>query len=128
MRMVKAMGAIGKSKGFNNLVAPVRPNQKSKYPLTSIDDYITWKTDEGLPFDAWLRVHVRAGARIIKPCHQAMIIRGTRAEWEEWTGLKFPQSGGYVVPGALNPMEMDVEKDEGIYIEPNVWMVHEINR
>ena len=128
MRMVKAMDAIGKSKGFNNLVALVRPNQKSKYPLTSIDDYITWKTDEGLPFDAWLRVHVRAGARIIKPCHQAMTIRGTRAEWEEWTGLKFPQSGEYVVPGALNPMEMDVEKDEGIYIEPNVWMVHEINR
>ena len=128
MRMVKAMGAIGKSKGFNNLVAPVRPNQKSKYPLTSIDDYITWKTDEGLPFDAWLRVHVRAGARIIKPCHQAMTIRGTRAEWEEWTGFTFPQSGGYVVPGALNPMEMDVEKDEGIYIEPNVWMIHEINR
>jgi len=126
MRMVKAMDAIGKSKGFNNLVAPVRPNQKSKYQLTSIDDYITWKTDEGLPFDAWLRVHVRAGARIIKPCHQAMTIRGTRAEWEEWTGLKFPQSGEYVVPGALNPMEMDVEKDEGIYVEPNVWMVHEI--
>lgn len=124
--MVKAMRAIGKSKGFENLVAPVRPNQKSKYPLTSIDDYIQWTTDDGLPFDAWLRVHVRAGARIIKPCHQAMTIRGTRTEWEDWTKLKFPQSGEYVIPGALNPMKMDVEKDEGIYIEPNVWMVHEI--
>ena len=124
--MVKAMRAIGASKGFKNLVAPVRPNQKSTYPLTSIDDYITWQTDDGLPFDAWLRVHVRAGARIIKPCHQAMTIRGTRAEWEEWTKLKFPQSGEYIIPGALNPMEMDIEKDEGVYIEPNVWMVHEI--
>jgi len=125
-RMVKAMRATGESKGFKNLVAPVRPNQKSKYPLTSIDDYITWKTDEGFPFDAWLRVHARAGARIIKPCHEAMTIRGTRAEWEEWTKLKFPQSGTYHVPGALNPMEMNIEKDEGVYIEPNVWMVHEI--
>jgi len=126
MQMVKAMGAIGKSKGFKNLVAPVRPNQKSKYPLTSIDDYITWQMDDGLPFDAWLRVHARAGARIIKPCHQTMTIRGTRAQWEEWTKLKFPQSGEYVIPGALNPMKMDVEKDEGVYIEPNVWLVHEI--
>jgi GNAT superfamily N-acetyltransferase len=125
-QMVQAMGAIGKSKGFQHLVAPVRPTQKSKYPLTSIDDYIKWATDEGLPFDAWLRVHARAGGKIIKPCHEAMTIRGTRAEWEEWTGLKFPQSGEYIIPGALNPISMNVEKDEAIYIEPNVWMVHEL--
>jgi len=123
-RMVQAMGAIGKSKGFKHLVAPVRPNQKSKYPLTSIDDYITWKTDAGLPFDAWLRVHARAGARIIKPCHEAMTIRDTRANWEEWTSMKFPQSGKYYIEGALTPIEVNIEKDEGVYIEPNVWMVH----
>ena len=126
VKMIEAMRAIGQSKSFKYLVAPVRPNQKSKYPLISIDDYIKWTNDEGLPFDAWLRVHARIGARILKPCHQAMTIPGTRAEWEEWTGLKFPQSGTYFIPGALNPMEMDLEKDEGIYIEPNVWMVHEI--
>lgn len=126
MRMVRAMGTIGKSKGFKQLVAPVRPNQKSQYPLISIDEYITWTTDEGLPFDAWLRVHVRAGGRIIKPCHQAMTISGQRADWEQWTGLKFPQTGEYFVPGALNPITMNVEKDEGLYVEPNVWMVHEL--
>ena len=126
MKMVQAMRSIGKSKDFQYLVAPVRPNQKSKYPLTSIDDYIQWTTDEGFPFDAWLRVHVRAGARIIKPCHEAMIISGSRAEWETWTGMKFPQSGSYVIPGALNPVEMNVETDDCIYIEPNVWLVHEI--
>ena len=122
--MVQAMRGVAKSKGFENLVAPVRPNQKNKYPLTSIDDYIQWKNEEGLPFDAWLRVHARQGARILKPCHEAMTIRGTRLEWEKWTGLKFQQSGPYYIPGALNLMVMDVENDEGIYIEPNVWMVH----
>jgi len=125
-RMVQAMRAIRQSKGFKYLVAPVRPNQKSNYPLISIDDYIRWTNDEGLPFDAWLRVHARMGARLIKPCHQSMTIPGTRLEWEEWTGMKFPQSGRYVIPGALNPMEMNVEKDEGVYVEPNVWMVHAI--
>jgi GNAT superfamily N-acetyltransferase len=124
--MVQAMREIGRSKRFKYLVAPVRPNQKSHYPLISIDDYIQWTDDKGLPFDSWLRVHARLGARIIRPCHEAMTIPGTRAEWEEWTGMKFPQSGRYYILGALNPMEMNVEKDEGIYIEPNVWMVHEL--
>jgi GNAT superfamily N-acetyltransferase len=124
--MVRAMRDIGHFKGFKFLLAPVRPNQKSRYPLISIDDYIKWTNDEDLPFDAWLRVHARAGAKILKPCHEAMTICGTRAEWEEWTGLKFPQSGTYFIPGALNPMEMNIEKDEGVYVEPNVWMVHEL--
>ena len=124
--MVGAMRAIGQTKGFKYLVAPVRPNQKSKYPLISIDEYIQWTNEEGLPFDAWLRVHVRLGAKILKPCHEAMLIRGSCAEWEEWTGMKFPQSGTYFIPGALNPMKMNLEGDEGVYVEPNVWMAHEI--
>ena len=125
-KMVQNMRSIGKSKGFKNLVAPVRPSQKSQYPLISIDDYITWTNDDGLPFDAWLRVHAQLGARIIKPCHEAMKISGTITSWEKWTGMKFPQSGQYFIPGALNPMEMDVENDKGVYIEPNVWMQHSL--
>jgi hypothetical protein len=125
--MVAAMRGIAKSNGFESLVAPVRPNQKSKYPLTSIDDYIRWTNRDGLPFDAWLRVHAKAGATILKPCHEAMTIRGTRADWETWTGLVFPQSGPYIISGALYPIDMDIEKDEGAYIEPNVWMVHRVS-
>jgi hypothetical protein len=53
-----------------------------------------------------------------------MEIHGTRNEWESWTGQKFPGSGEYTLPGGLVPMKMDVESDLGIYIEPNVWMVH----
>lgn len=123
--MVEAVRALTRSKGLQSLIIPIRPSEKHKYPLISLDDYITWKTEQGLPFDAWLRVHVRAGARIIKVCHDSKTIRGTRAEWEQWTDMKFPQSGQYVIPYALNPIEINVERDEGIYIEPNVWIVHE---
>jgi len=123
-RIIEAVRAVSKAKDLQALIIPVRPSEKSKYPLTSIDDYITWKNEEELPFDAWIRVHVRLGGKIIKTCHESKTIRGTRAEWEEWTGLKFPQSGEYVLADALVPIEMNVERDEGIYIEPNVWMVH----
>ena len=51
-------------------------------------------------------------------------VLGTVAQWEEWTGLVFPDSGSYVVPGALVPVEIDRERDEGLYLEPGVWMVH----
>jgi hypothetical protein len=123
-RAVRAMTANGAAHGLDTMVAPVRPNRKSDYPLTSIDRYIGWKTDNGLPYDPWMRVHARLGARIVRVCHRAMRITGTVAEWEKWTGLHFPESGPYVVPGALVPVEMDVENDFGTYIEPNVWMHH----
>jgi len=112
--------------GFENLVIPVRPNEKHNYPLTSMDDYIQWKNDAGKSFDAWLRIQVRAGGAFVKVCHKSKTVRGTRAGWESWTGMKFPQSGRYIIPGALNPMGMNVEKDEGVYVEPNVWMQHSI--
>ncbi|HJS19222.1 MAG TPA: hypothetical protein VJ785_10765 [Anaerolineales bacterium] len=123
--MVEAVRAVKKSRGLDRLIIPIRPSEKSKYPLTSMDEYITWKTEDDLPLDAWLRVHTKLGARIIKVCHRSKIIRGSCADWEQWTGLQFPQSGAYVIPGALNPIEIDIEKDEGVYIEPNVWIVHE---
>ena len=125
--MLEAVSSLTVTEGHEALIIPVRPSEKRNYPLTSLDDFITWQTDDGLPFDAWLRVHVRLGGRIIKVCHRSKSVRGTRLEWEKWTGLKFPQSGRYVISGALNPIEMDVEKDEGIYVEPNVWMVHDVS-
>jgi GNAT superfamily N-acetyltransferase len=125
-RMVQAMREIGIARGLVHLIAPIRPNQKSLYPLTPIDRYITWKTADGLPFDAWLRVHVRLGGRIIKPCHAAMTIGGTLTEWKSWTGMEFPESGGYVVPGALTPINVNMEADRAVYVEPNVWTVHEL--
>ena len=52
------------------------------------------------------------------------IVEGTVAELEEWTGLALLESGSYVVPGALVPVEIDRERDHGAYREPNVWMRH----
>ncbi|MEI6289287.1 MAG: hypothetical protein WCP19_02540 [Chloroflexota bacterium] len=125
--MVKEMRKTAITADLHQLIAPVRPSQKSLYPIISIDHYINWINDENLPFDGWLRVHARMGAKIIKPCHRAMQITGSISEWEKWSGLKFPESSDYVIPGALVPVQIDIENNLGIYIEPNVWMVHEIS-
>jgi len=124
--IVKELIRIAKQSNLSFLAVPVRPSLKSTYPLTSIDEYIAWQREDGLPFDPWLRVHVKCGGRIVKPCHKAMYIPGTIKEWEEWTGLTFFQTVQYIIEGALTPVNIDREADLGEYIEPNVWVVHEI--
>jgi len=57
---------------------------------------------------------------------RALIILGTVANWERWTDMRFPDSGPYVVPGALQPVIIDRQSDEGRYEDPNIWMRHAI--
>jgi hypothetical protein len=38
------------------------------------------------------------------------------------------KTGPYVVPGALQPITIDREADEGRYEDPNVWMRHPLGR
>jgi len=123
--MLAIMRKIAHSQGFSQLIAPVRPSMKSRYPLIDINTYLSWQTSEGLPFDPWLRVHIRAGGRVLHPCLQAMSISGTRAEWAEWTGMAFPGDGQYTIPYGLVPLQ--VLGDEGTYVEPGVWVLHELS-
>ena len=123
---LERMRATAAAHGFEHLVAPVRPSWKARYPLVAIDRYVSWTTSEGQPFDPWLRVHARLGAEIMRTCPESMTIPGTVSDWERWSGLEFPESGDYVVPGALELVSIDREADRGVYVEPNVWMHHRL--
>jgi GNAT superfamily N-acetyltransferase len=125
-RMIQRMGEIGRDQGLGNLIAPVRPTLKHRYPLVPMERYVTWRRHDGTHLDPWLRTHERVGAPIVKVAWESTRIPGTVAEWEEWAGMSFPDSGSYVVPGALVPVEIDREQDQGLYVEPNVWMVHSL--
>ena len=118
------MAAIGRDHGLNTVIAPVRPSWKHRYPLTPIDRYLLWRRSDGAHLDPWLRTHERLGGDIVKPTPKSVVVTGSVVEWEEWTQMAFPESGAYVVPGALAPIEIERERDEGVHVEPNVWMVH----
>lgn len=122
--LLEEMRELGRKNGLGGLIAPVRPSLKARYPITDIDRYIRWTNQAGLPFDPWLRVHVRQGGRIVKVCHRAMQVVASLEEWETWTEMRFPDDGSYVVPGALAPIEIDHALDRGTYVEPNVWVLH----
>ena len=110
--------------GLGRVVVPVRATLKSRYPLTSMADFARWTRADGLHIDPWIRTHQRLGAEILCPAPRSMIVTGTVAEWQAWTGMAFPQTGQYVVPGALDLVDIDAERDHGSYAETNLWMRH----
>jgi GNAT superfamily N-acetyltransferase len=126
IRLIERMAELAGLHGFEQLIAPVRPSLKHAYPLTPIERYVEWRRRDGTHLDPWLRTHERFGGEILRVAPRSMTIPGTIAEWEEWAGMAFPESGVYVVPGALVPVEIDIEADCGVYVEPNVWMVHRL--
>jgi GNAT superfamily N-acetyltransferase len=125
--MLEAMRRNAAKLGFGSLVAPVRPTGKHRHPHMPIAEYAAWSGADGLPHDPWLRVHVRAGGRIVGVCHRAMVITGTIAEWRCWTGLPFDASGPVVVPDALVPVHCDPVHGHAVYVEPAVWIHHRLS-
>jgi GNAT superfamily N-acetyltransferase len=121
--MLEHMRGLAFERGWD-LFAPVRPSLKHRYPLTPIERYVEWRREDGLLFDPWLRAHERLGAEIVGIAEGSLVAEGTVAELDQWSGLAFPESGSYVVEGALVPVEIDRERDRGSYREPNVWMRH----
>jgi len=120
--IIEGMRRTAAAAGFPELIAPVRPTWKDRYPLMPLERYAHWTRADGLPFDPWIRLHVRLGAELAEVCPESMRVSGTVAEWEEWTGMRFPEDGDYVVPGALVPVTFS--EGVGVYTEPNVWMRH----
>jgi GNAT superfamily N-acetyltransferase len=122
--MLRAMAGLARDAGLRHLVAPVRPTHKDRYPTIPIERYVRWTREDGMPFDPWIRVHTRMGARIGPAVPRSLRIAGTVAEWEEWTGMAFPETADYVFPAGLATVHIDRERDLGEYWEPNVWIVH----
>ena len=122
-RVIAEMVERARRAGLTDVVAPVRPVLKERYPLTPIEEYAGWRRDDE-PFDPWMRTHTRLGATILRPAPRSMQISGSVADWESWTGLQFPADGAYVFPRGLAPLR--VEAGRGWYWEPNVWMRHAV--
>jgi GNAT superfamily N-acetyltransferase len=110
--------------GLVHVIAPLRPTWKHRYPTVSMAEYAAWARADELSIDPWIRTHQRMGARVLGPAPRSMVIEGTVAEWEDWTGMVFPATHDYVVPDALNLVRIDVDQDRGVYVEQNLWVQH----
>lgn len=124
LRMLREMRLLAERRGFDALVAPVRPTAKCEYPFIRMANYIGWHDAEGRVFDPWLRSHLSQGGRLVGPCERSMVVREHIAFWETWAGRSFETSGEYLVEGALVPISIDLERELGVYEEPNVWVTY----
>jgi GNAT superfamily N-acetyltransferase len=124
-RMLEAFREGARAAGLSGgVIAPVRPTRKERYPLIPIESYMTWRRPDGSHFDPWLRIHEVVGGEILAAAPRSMVVRGTAAEWEEWTGMTFPGDGEYVFPGGLDTVRF--EGGTGTHVEPNVWVLHRV--
>ncbi len=126
-RTLAAVADNARRHGFRDVVVPVRPSGKHLVPDMPMTEYAARTREDGLPEDPWLRVHVREGGQILGICPVSMTITGSLAQWRDWTGLPFDASGPVTVPGALNPVEVSVEHDRAVYVEPNIWVRHRLD-
>jgi GNAT superfamily N-acetyltransferase len=122
--LIEAVRSAAREAGHESVIAPVRPTLKDRYPLIPIERYVEWRRDDGSHFDPWIRTHERLGGTIAGPCPDSMLIQAPVADWEEWTGMQFPEDGVYIVPGMLAPLE--VHQGVGTHVEPNVWLRHAV--
>ncbi|KAK2882592.1 hypothetical protein FQN49_000204 [Arthroderma sp. PD_2] len=146
--IIGAMKEAARDNNLETLVVPLRPTRKQDHPFTSMEDYITWpqllpKANFDLPFDPWLRKHVRLGGKFVKIAQQSMYVEGSIAAWQKWTrcdqwktclgAVKFEEgprkSRLYIevaFPGGLAPLRLYILENIGVYIEPNVWLYHDL--
>jgi hypothetical protein len=125
-KAIEALRAAAVKHDFQALIAAVRPSLKGSYPLTPMERYVRWKREDGSPFDPWLRAHLKLGGEVLKVAYPSMVIEASIEDWEAWTCLRFPESGDFVIPEALAPIQIDREMNLGRYVEPNVWAHHPI--
>ena len=122
--ILRAMKTVATSQGLQWLIAPVRPTLKHLYPLTPMARYTQWTRPDGSPFDPWIRTHWKLGAQPLGLAPRVLTVTGTVADWETWTNLRFPDSGDYIVAGAMQPVRINRERNEGSYEETGFWMCH----
>jgi GNAT superfamily N-acetyltransferase len=125
-RPLEALAGHAAAQGLHDVFAPIRPTEKARYPLATLEDYALWVRPDGLAQDPWIRVHHRLGATPVGVMPAWTIVEAPLESWETWTGMVFPASGRYVVPGALVPIDVDVEARIARYEEPHLWMHYRV--
>lgn len=126
--VIQAIKTLAGDYGLDSLILSLRLTLKSQYPLTPMEHYSQWKKDDGEPFDPWLRVQLRLGAEQLKINSNILTVTSSVTDWENWTRMRFPESGRYIVPGALEPVVIDCENDVGRYEEPSIWVKYRIDK
>jgi GNAT superfamily N-acetyltransferase len=112
---------LARQHGIAQVVSAIRPTLKHLYPLAKIEDYATWRREDGELLDPWLRSWDRMGAEQLKTEPASTVIEASVAQWQKWMDMDFPVSGEYWLPGGLSTLTINLEDNLGRHCEPHVW-------
>jgi amino acid adenylation domain-containing protein len=124
--VLDAFKALARAYGYARAVVPVRPAGKADRPDLSFAEWCEARRPDGAAIDPSLRIHQRAGGTAIRIEPRSQRVFGSLAQWEEWTGRTFSQSGEHHVAGGLAPVHIDLERGLGEYYEPGIWYQHSL--
>lgn len=149
---------VATENNLQTLVLPLRPTRKDRYPEVTTDEYLTW-TEAGpyqrgfhhtlqegvdantaLPFDPWLRKHVRMGALPVKLAPRSFQLLASPHEWRELLAADIDTYGSvynqlcengdrkelktFSVDG--RPLTWNPEQTVGSYTETDLWVMHSV--
>lgn len=144
--LIEQMKKVAKEEGLKVLLAPLRPTKKTDFPCIDMECYISWTIGgpDPLPFDPWLRKHVRVGGKVVKVASQSQRVEGSVQDWAAWTGINIQWAlremdkarmkrgddgrlyGELTIEGGLVPLKVYADGGKCTYVEPNVWVCHEV--
>ena len=131
-KILDAFKKRAKELGYDRVIAPARPSERAKHLDMSMEEYAKLVDPEtGLHQDPWIRTHQRHGgdfAGVGKNSHLVLTADQeppSIGQWEEWTGMEFPEDGDYEIPGGNGYLH--IENGVGEYSEDCMWMVYELN-
>ena len=122
---IQSMADAARRARFADLVAPVRPSWKHRFPLIPMDRSRVVPT--GRPSVRPMVPRACSSRSVVPPR-----LRELDADRRDGAGVddvdrpRVPRLGQLRYPGALVPVEIDVPRDEGVYVEPNQWMLHPV--
>jgi GNAT superfamily N-acetyltransferase len=121
-QVLAALAALQTGTGLERLLVLLRPHAKRHHPLVPFARYLAAVDDRGRPRDGWLAAAWEAGLHPACGVDRSLVARAPVAAWERWYGRVFPTSGPYLVDGAIKPAIVELERDEGRYREPHLWV------
>lgn len=125
-KLYMAMQKLAKDYNFDYITSPIRPTLKHLYPNYSTEEYLSWKTKDGRPFDPWIRTNMASDTECLGIAHDSIGVTASLEQWQEWCGMVFPVSGEYLIPGGHKLLKVDVENDSAFYGEDHVWYSYDL--
>lgn len=134
--LVSSAKEQAKSLNFHNLLVPVRPTGKHRFPELSFKEYLSpfyYNSSGDIDFfdkekfyDPWIKLHLKQGAVLLNICKESMVITASIHWWEERINASLDKLNEIHIPFGLVPLKIDQKCSMATYTEPNVWMKYSI--